>query len=69
MKYSLYWGYKKHKSTDTDINVHIKQNFISNIDLDICKDISDKDYGEISTIDRNAENGYSLVKWTSDSYI
>ena len=24
----------------------------------------DKNYGEISTIDKHAENGYYLVKWT-----
>ena len=34
----------------------------------IGKDISDNDYVEISTIDKNTENLYYLVKFTSDSY-
>ena len=36
--------------------------------MDICKDKSDKDYGEISTIDKNLENGCYIVKWTRGSY-
>ena len=36
--------------------------------LTIHKNICDNDYGEISTIDKNAENGYYLVNWTSLSY-
>ena len=35
---------KQHESTDTDINVHIKQNSIKNIALKIVKDISDNNY-------------------------
>ena len=46
---------KQHEATNTDINVHIKQNAILNIALNIGKDISDNDYGEVSTIDKNAE--------------
>ena len=34
-------------STDTDINVHIKQNSVRKISLNIGKDISDNDYGKI----------------------
>ena len=59
---------KQTESTDTVINVHIKHNTISNIDLNIGKDISENDYGAISIIDKNAETGYYFVKWTSDSY-
>ena len=51
-----------------DINVHIKQNSISNIALNIGKNISDNYYGKFSTIDKNAENQYYLVKCTSGSY-
>ena len=43
---------KQQESTDTDINVHIKQNSVRKISLNIGKDISDNDYGEISTIDK-----------------
>ena len=32
------------------------------------KDISDNNYGEASTIDKNVENEYYLVKWTGGSY-
>ena len=35
----------------------MKNNPIRNIDFKIGKDISDNDHGEISTIDKNAENG------------
>ena len=45
-----------------------KNNPIRNIDFKIGRDISDNDYGEISTIDKNTENWYYLVQWTSDSY-
>ena len=45
------------ESTDTDINVHIKHNAIRNISLHIVKDISDNDYGEISTIKIKSEHG------------
>ena len=30
--------------------------------------ISDKYYCEISTIDKNIESGYYIVKWKSESY-
>ena len=30
--------------------------------------MSDNNYGAISTIDKNSENGYYIVKWTNDSY-
>ena len=59
---------KHHESTDTDINVHIKQHVIRNIALNSVRNISDNNYGALSTIHENAENGYYLVKWTSDSY-
>ena len=36
--------------------------------LGIGKDISDNDYGSISTMEKNAESGYYLDKWTSYSY-
>ena len=66
--YPLYLKYKQHKSTDTEISFHIKHNAIRNIAFKIVKDISDNDYGEISTIEKNAENWYYLGKCTSDSY-
>ena len=56
------------EATNIDINVHIKQNYISNIALNIVRDIRDEDYGTIIIIDKNSESGYYLVKWTSDSY-
>ena len=37
---------KQHKSTNTDIYVHIKHNYISRISFKIGKDISDTDYGD-----------------------
>ena len=43
---------KQHEATNHDINVHINQNAIINIDLNICKYISDKDYGAISTVEK-----------------
>ena len=46
----------------------IYKKIIRNIDLNIGKDISDNNYREILTIDKNEENGYYLVKWISDSY-
>ena len=30
--------------------------------------ISYNDYGKISTIDKNSENGYYIVKWTNGSF-
>ena len=39
-----------------------------NIYLNTEKDIRDNDYGAISTIGKNAENGYHLVNQTSDIY-
>ena len=59
---------KQHESTNTDTNFYIKQNSIRKIVLDSGKYISDNDYEEISTIDKNAENWYSVVKGKSDSY-
>ena len=59
---------EREKKTDTDRNVYIKHNYIRNVALNIGKDRSDNYYGETSKIDKNAENGYYLVKWTSDSY-
>ena len=53
---------KKHESNNTDINIHKKQNTIGNIALNIKIYINDKDYGAVYTIDKNAENGYYLVK-------
>ena len=47
---------KQQKKSDTDRHVNIKQNFIKNIDLNIGKNISDNNYGSISTIDKNIEN-------------
>ena len=46
----------------------MKNNSISNIALNIGKDKSDNNYGSISKIEKNAENWYYLVKWTSGSY-
>ena len=40
-----------------------------NIDLNIDRGISDRYYGAISTIDKNSESVYYLVKWTIESYI
>ena len=45
-------GIKQHESTNTDINAHIKYNFISHIYLKIEKYTSDNDYGSISAIDK-----------------
>ena len=56
------------ESTNTGITVHVKYNSISNIYINIGKDISDNYYEEISTIEKNAENEYYLVKWKIDSY-
>ena len=39
-------------------------NIASNIGIDI----SDENYGTISTIDKYTESGYYLVKWTNGSY-
>ena len=50
------------------MNGHINQNANRNIYLNIVRSISEKDYCAISTIDKNTEGGYYLVKWTSDSY-
>ena len=46
----------EHKSSDTDINIHIKLIYIRKISLNIGKDISDNNYVAISTINKNAEN-------------
>ena len=54
---------KWHEETNTYINFNIRHNAISNIALKIGKDIIDDNNGEISKIDKNAENGYYLVKW------
>ena len=43
---------RKEKSSDTDINFHIKQHSIRNVALQIGKNISDNDYGEISKIEK-----------------
>ena len=51
-----------------DINFHIKWNAIRNIDLNNIRDIIDEYYGTISTIDKNAESEYYIVKWTIESY-
>ena len=50
------------------MNVQMKHNAISTIDLNIGKNIIDNNYGEISKIDKNAQNKYCIVKCTSDSY-
>ena len=44
---------KKNESTNTYINVHIKNNYISNIASNIGRYIFDKDYGETYTIEEN----------------
>ena len=59
---------KEHKSSDTDINVFIKHNSIRNIDLNIGKYISEKNYESFSAMDKNTGNGYYIVKRTIDSY-
>ena len=46
----------------------MKNNVIRNIALSIGKNISDNDYGSISTIDKSEGNLYYVVKLTSDSY-
>ena len=43
-------------------------NAICKIDLNLGKDIIDNDYETISTIYKNSENLYCLVKWISKSY-
>ena len=43
------------------MNVHIKQKAINNIDLNNVKYLGDKNYGVISTIDKNAESGFFLL--------
>ena len=42
---------KTHKATNYDINVHIEQSDIKNMYLNIGRDVSDKDYGSIYTIE------------------
>ena len=42
---------------------------MSDIALNIYIGISDEYYGAISTIDKNSESVYYLVKWTIESYI
>ena len=59
---------KQHVATNSDINVHIKQNSIRNIALNIFRDIIDEYYDAISIIDKNIESGYYPVKWSSESY-
>ena len=39
-----------------------------NIFLNIDRDISNNSYANFLIIDKNAENVYYLIKWTSDSY-
>ena len=58
---------EQHKATDTAVNVHIKQKTINSIDLNNVKYLSDNNYGVISTIDKNSESGFFLVKCTSNS--
>ena len=43
---------KQHEATNSEINVNIIQNGISNIALNIDRDISDKVFGAIYTIDK-----------------
>ena len=50
------------KKITTDMNA------IRNIALNIRKDISDNDYGEISKIEKNVECGYYLVEFTCGNY-
>ena len=57
---------KQHESTNTDINIHMKNNAIKNIDLSIGKDISANDYGDILTINKNSSNGYYIFKCASE---
>ena len=45
---------KQHEATNTEININIKQNAVSNIALNFGIDIIDNYYGEISTIDKNS---------------
>ena len=59
---------KKNEPTKYEVNFHIKQNDTRDIDLNIGRDISDKDHSTISTIVKNIESGYYLVKWTSGIY-
>ena len=59
---------KQNEATKPDIDVHTNHNYIREISLNIGRDISDNDYGKISTTDKNAYSGYYLVKCTSDSY-
>ena len=51
----------KHESTNTEIKVQIRHNIISKIPLNNDEDISDNNYGAITTIYINVENGYDLV--------
>ena len=59
---------KQHEATSTDINIYIKYNDIRNIALNIGKEISDNHSRAISTIEKNSESGYYLVKCTSGGY-
>ena len=56
--YSLYWWWKTHQATNSDINVHIKKNAIKRIASNTVKDISKEDYVPISAIEKYAESGY-----------
>ena len=59
---------KKYEATNSDVNFHIKHNSISNISLNLERYVSDKYYDSISTIDKNSDSEYYLVKRTSKSY-
>ena len=59
---------KQHESTETDINVYIKQNAIKNIALNIRKYIKLTTIMKLFQKLKNAENGYYIIEWTSDIY-
>ena len=65
--YSLHWWLKTGIKQQW-YKYSNNQNNLSNIALSIGKDISDNNYESISTHNKNAENGYYIVKWTIYSY-
>ena len=59
---------KQHETTNTDFFLPIEHISTRTIALNICRYISDKGCGAISTIGKKIESEYDLVKCTSDNY-
>ena len=59
---------KQHETTNTNININIKQNSIRKNASNIDRYISENDYGEMYTIERIENVNIIFFNWTSDSY-